>query len=251
MWENLSTIALLLSPTVASPPAASLLTGTFSNEEQVYFHNDADGPAPEKLMLKITVSSDRLTVQETDAFGAALQNARAAKIIREGDMTTLDFGSCQQMFQSTDAGLVATGVRGRCGGSWKITAITPSGMTIDTGTQTTELRRSRPVNCWVAVLKDQPKADGSADWFFQRDVAFHDQGGRARIGGGDSGAPELVIRVRNVTWEKGSTNKPAVTLYVHKPENPGRAEAYAWAAPDSARVGINLRWMQTGCAIGG
>ncbi len=114
----------------------------------------------------------------------------------------------------------------------------------------TELRRARPVTCWVAVRKDKPKADGSEDWLFQSGVKLHDQGGRARVGGGDSGVQPVVIRLRNVTWDKGSTNAPVVTLYAHKPENPDHAEAYSWAAPDSSRVGINLRWMQAGCTIG-
>jgi hypothetical protein len=115
----------------------------------------------------------------------------------------------------------------------------------------TELRRARPVSCWVAVRKDKPKADGSEDWYFQSDVRLHDQGGRATVGGGDTGAPPVMVRVRNVTWDKGSTNAPVITLYIHKPENWDKAESYSWAAPDSARVGINLRWMQAGCAVEG
>jgi hypothetical protein len=115
----------------------------------------------------------------------------------------------------------------------------------------TELRRARPVSCWVAIRKDAPKADGSEDWYFESGVKLHDQGGRAMIGGGETGAPQVMIRLRNVTWDKGSTNAPVVSLYVHKPENWDKAESYSWAAPDSARVGINLRWVQTGCAIEG
>lgn len=115
----------------------------------------------------------------------------------------------------------------------------------------TLLRRARPVSCWVAIRKDRPKPDGSEDWYFQSGVKLHDQGGRAIVGGGDSGAQPVMIRVRNVTWDTGSTNAPVVSLYIHKPDNWDRAESYSWAAPESARVGINLRWMQTGCAIEG
>ena len=68
---------------------------------------------------------------------------------------------------------------------------------------------------------------------------------------GDSGAQAVMIRVRNVTWDTGSTNAPVVALYVHKPDKWEKAESYSWSAPDSARVGINLRWVQTGCTIGG
>jgi hypothetical protein len=115
----------------------------------------------------------------------------------------------------------------------------------------TELRLARPVSCWVAVRKEKPKPDGSEDWYFQNSVKLHDQGGRAIVGGGDTGAQPVMVRVRNVTWDKGSTNAPVITLYIHKPVNWERAESYSWAAPDSARVGINLRWMQAGCAVEG
>jgi hypothetical protein len=117
--------------------------------------------------------------------------------------------------------------------------------------QKSELRRARQVTCWVAVRKDKAKADGGEDWLFQSGVKLHDQGGRARVGGGDSGAQPVIIRVRNVTWDKGSTNSPVITLYIHKPENPDRAESYSWAAPDSSRIGINLRWVQAGCTVEG
>lgn len=125
-----------------------------------------------------------------------------------------------------------------------INAVLPDGTEV-------ELRRARPATCWVAVRKDQPKADGSPDWHFVRDVKLHDQGGRARVGGGTSGAQEVVIRMRNVIWPPPTTNKPSIVLYIHKPDEPDRAESYAWADPGAARIGINLRWMQASCGIDG
>jgi hypothetical protein len=113
------------------------------------------------------------------------------------------------------------------------------------------LRRARPATCWVAIPKDKPKPDGSPDWLFVRDVKLHDQGGRATIGGGDSGAAPLVVRLRNVIWPAPTTNKPSIVLYIHKPDQPDRAESYAWADPGVARIGINLRWMQASCGIDG
>jgi hypothetical protein len=249
MWESLIPVALLLSPGAAHDQANGLLTGTFSNEEQVYFDNQAKRPAAKRLSLRVTRHGDVLTIEEIDSFGVASPNRRTATVRNEGNLVVLDYGKCQQQFRSTDIGLLAAETRVGCNSAATITAITPFAMTMDIAGQTTELRRSRPVICWVAILKEKPKADGTEDWYFQRDVLLHDQGGRAQAGGGDTGAPELVIRVRNVTWDKGSANKPAVTLYVHKPEKPDRAEAYSWAAPESSRVGINLRWMQAGCTL--
>ncbi len=113
---------------------------------------------------------------------------------------------------------------------------------------TTMLRRSRPVTCWGSVPKTKKKSDGSDDWYFAAGLKIHDQGGHVQFGGGDTGAPPVVLRMRNVIWPTG-TNKPSLVLYVHKPENPDHAESYSWADPDAKRIGINLRWMQASCSI--
>jgi hypothetical protein len=116
------------------------------------------------------------------------------------------------------------------------------------GGATTILRRARPVTCWGSVPKFRKKPDGSNDWYFAAALKIHDQGGRVLFGGGDTGAPPVILRMRNVIWPTG-TNKPSLVLYVHKPENPDHAESYSWADPDAKRIGINLRWMQASCSI--
>lgn len=120
-------------------------------------------------------------------------------------------------------------------------------VTLADGTTTT-LRRGRPVTCWASVKREKAKADGSEDWSFQPGIHIQDQGGRARVGG--EGAPQAVIRMRNVVWPSGP-NRPSLVLYIHTPDQPDRAVSYAWADPNAARVGINLRWIQASCTIDG
>lgn len=186
--------------------------GIYTNEEEVYFDALAKRPTARWISVSIGTDADR-SVELVDAFQKPLAEPWALSGIAR---------------ESAD----------------RIKITLPDG-------KVTELRRARPVSCWVAIRKDKPKDDGSEDWYFQSSVRLHDQGGRAIVGGGDTGAQAAMIRVRNVTWDKGSTNAPVVSLYVHKADNWDRAESYSWAAPDSARVGINLRWMQTGCAVEG
>lgn len=109
-----------------------------------------------------------------------------------------------------------------------------------------ELRKARPFLCWLSVKKYEPKKDGSPAWTFQRNLANFDQGGRLFVAGNVE-APDVTIRLRNVTWAKGSRNNPSLVLYVHK-DDPIRAESYSWAAPDSRMIGINLRWVQGSCS---
>ena len=109
-----------------------------------------------------------------------------------------------------------------------------------------ELRRAKPLTCWVAVRKFAVKPNGDEDWTFSRNLKIFDQGGRSLIAG-EGVAPDVTIRVRNVTWAKGSRNKPVRALYIHK-QDPVRAESYSWGAPDTSVIGINLRWVQASCS---
>lgn len=114
--------------------------------------------------------------------------------------------------------------------------------------QETVLRKARAVTCWGAARKpDEP--DKSKQWLFERGLNSHDQGGRVRFGGGDTGAPETILRIRHVTWPEGSSNRPSLVLYVHSADDPDRAVSYSWADENASRVGINLRWMQASCTV--
>jgi hypothetical protein len=120
-------------------------------------------------------------------------------------------------------------------------------MTLSDG-RITELRRARTATCWGAAPKAVKKADGSEDWAGARDLKLHDQGGRVSFGGGTTGAPEVVLRMRNVIWPSGPS-RPSLVLYVHKPDAPDKAVSYSWADPSAKMIGINLRWMQASCTI--
>lgn len=212
-------------PMLIMAAASSALAGKpviFTNEEQVYFDREAGRKVPPWVGMVVTPTTDKpsgvlYTISFVDAYGKL-----------SSPPMHLEDASGQIGAQPDRDSLQLT-----------------------LGNERIELRRARPVSCWVAIRKKVPKADGSEDWHFIRDVKLHDQGGRALVGADLADAEPVVIRVRNVTWDKGSTNHPVVTLYVHKPDKPDRAESYSWAAPDSSRIGINLRWMQAGCTIGG
>ena len=199
----------------AEPPAAPLPAGTYSNEEQVYFAREAGETPPPLLFLQVAEDG---AVTQVDAYGAQMGAAPA-----------------QLMLSPSEHGL--------------------SGALSDSGPNTPmlDLRRARPATCWVAIRKDRPKADGSEDWAYAPSLPIHDQGGRVRFGGGDSGAPEVTLRIRHVVWPKAAEGQvqrgPNLVLYIHRPDAPDRAEAYAWADDGADRIGINLRWMQASCTI--
>lgn len=123
-------------------------------------------------------------------------------------------------------------VSAREGGGWQIGA--------------SELRKADAFSCWISVRKFAANEDGSAAWSYQRDLPIFNQGGRILVeGNGD--APDVTFRMRNVTWAKGSRNRPSLVLYIHK-DDPVRAESYGWASPNADMIGLNLRWVQGSCS---
>ncbi|MEM7688879.1 MAG: hypothetical protein AAF291_07635 [Pseudomonadota bacterium] len=153
------------------------------------------------------------------------------EVSEEGEWRRIDaFGAAQSEWRR-DA---IPGLSRREGGSgWQVGA--------------SELRKARAFSCWVSTRKFAAKPDGSEAWTFTRGLNTYDQGGRVFVPGKGQ-APDVTFRLRNVTWAKGSRNRPSFVLYVHK-DDPVRAESYSWASPDADLVGINLRWVQGSCSL--
>ena len=191
----------------ATSPVASPADGSWTNEEDRYFTAERGGPALDWLGLEIAAGRWRTV----DAYGAgksAWQSLPVPGLTRDGT------------------------------GTWWM-ALPGGGRT--------ELRHAAPFTCWMSIPRFAKKPDGSDDNLFASGLRLHDQGGRVSLGGGESGAPQAIFRVRNVVWPKPSTNRPSLVLYVIKPEAPEKAVSYAWADPDARLIGINLRWVQGSC----
>ncbi len=254
MLRYIITAGILCAATQAFSAAPhDVLTGTFSNEEQVYFDKEAGRAGPAWRSLRVIADGDTMIFEDIDAYGNLIGKPRKAKTRQEGETTVLDFGECEELFRQQNHMMISTGVRGGyCDGPNVTTTINRFALTeISEGGTKTELRRSRPVTCWSAISKTTKKADGSDDWYFARNVQIHDQGGRALIGKDVADVKPLVIRMRNVVWPAGNSNRPSLVMYIHSPDEPDKALSYVWADPGAARIGINLRWMQASCTVDG
>ena len=233
--------ALHTIPNENSDIANDLHSGIYTNEEQVYFANESGQPAPDWLSYQVSkYGSGDYQLVPINAYGNLLPD-KAAVIVKNNGATYSVLGpDCSN--QTTN----------QCSGIDSIFDIDSSGMMLKLANGlTTRLNLAREVECWAALKKDKPKADGSVDWQFDSKLSLHDQGGRAIAGGGDTGAPKTILKMRKVYWPAPSKNKPSLVLYIHKFEKPDTAESYSWADIDAKRIGINLRWMQASCAIVG
>lgn len=119
----------------------------------------------------------------------------------------------------------------------------------ETNRQEARFRRARSFSCWASILRGAEHGDsgqGSDDWWFQSDIAIHDQGGVAILRTDETPAQKIKLLLRDVEWTYGM-NRPSLVLYIHEDAEDARAISYAWAAAGANRIGINLRWLQASC----
>jgi hypothetical protein len=233
-----------------SPPTdpSILLVGTYSNAEEVYFEREAGREPPASLAFRIEWNSAGSRLVALDEFGAPTGPALPFRYNMMGGGLRLTIGTCSADYRHDGTNWVAVGPMPGCAASSYLpTRYGRFGFEIAMGGDSRPVRfnRVRPFTCWVSVRRHADRANGEADWSFDRNLAIHDQGGRVLVQ--PEGAPPVVIRMRNVVWPPPSTNRPSLVLYVHRPESPDRAESYSWADPDARMVGINLRWVQASC----
>lgn len=249
MMKRLALLPLLLLATpLLGQPIDAIVTGTFTNEEEVYFEGEAGRAPPPWSGLRLETDGGGLVWQSIDRFGNVIARANV-----EVTPAGWKIGDCTLAAQHSDDGAI-TFVPGEreCTERALPLRLDPQGLTVRLvdGRQS-RLLRARPFTCWLSVKRDKPKPDGGEDWLFRSGMETHDQGGRLRLGGGDTGAPEAIIRIRNVVWPQPSRNRPSLVLYVFTPDDMERAVAYSWADPGAIRIGINQRWMQASCSLAG
>jgi hypothetical protein len=99
-------------------------------------------------------------------------------------------------------------------------------------------KRCRFFTGWAAVERE-----GTEEWDSRRDMRIHDQGGRATLKSGDK---EYEIELAQLVYQ--NTKVAVLKLAVYE-EGSDTSLAYCWANPEAKRVGINLRWLQTGFTL--
>ncbi|MEM8697166.1 MAG: hypothetical protein AAGE05_14185 [Pseudomonadota bacterium] len=243
-----------LPATASAQELAGLIPGTYANTEQVYFQGEAGEPQDRWISLRFsTDDGGGMVLHSLDPFGQPLQGVEGQPVTIEarGALTALTAGDCTRLMRPEGADFVLAGSEGDCDDlPVRMERVSASGMTFSwPDGRMMEMRRAHPVSCWISVRKTDPVPEGESEWTFDNGLMMHDQGGRIRAGGGDSGAPVAIIRMRNVIWPPPTRNRPSLVLYVHTENEPERAVSYSWADPGANRIGINLRWMQASCTV--
>jgi hypothetical protein len=225
---------------------ANLLTGSFTNEEQVYFQEETRQPPSIRGGIRTERGADgNLNLQ----FLGAKDDAIGPVIALRATGLSLASASCTNVYDPLGDAFVLNEKASRC--AWKgprIEHVSAQGITMRAPNgDVLEYRRARSFTCWMSAPKATPKPDGSTDWYYAGKLKLHDQGGRVWVESPELEAKRIGYKLRNVIWPYGN-NKPALTLYAYRGDDEKKAVSYAWADPEAKLIGINLRWVQGSCS---
>jgi hypothetical protein len=226
----------------------NLLPGRYSNHEQVTFAKDSrQNPAPVMEMEIVATAANNFDLRY---FRDGMLLATTKLWLRAtGDGAKLGNETCVVPFRQIGSQFLSIEAKRVCSRAPAfMTAISEHGVTFrDSSGNLQDYRRAKSYTCWVSAPKATKKPDGSTDWAFMPNLKIHDQGGRVWTQTDEAMPTKIGLKLRSVVWPSG-TNKPALTLYVYKPDDMEKAVSYSWADPDAKLIGINLRWMQGSCS---
>jgi hypothetical protein len=103
-----------------------------------------------------------------------------------------------------------------------------------------KLMRARLFSCYAAMLKEgtTDKYDGMLN------VPMHDQGKLVRFRTEDGRDTKYTFELSQLRYNQ---KVPVMKLALYE-DGKEQAFTYSWAETTSAKIGINLRWMQVGCS---
>ena len=103
------------------------------------------------------------------------------------------------------------------------------------------LDRCRWYTGWTALQIPEAKEG----YEVQRSLRVHDKGGRIRLLTNDGKQTPYTLELAEVIYGNGVS---VLKLAVYE-EGKSKSVAYTWATPGSERIGINLRWLETGFTL--
>lgn len=223
-----------------------MLPGTYSNEEQVYFHGELDLPeasALPRLDLVIATDGEGFSARTLDPATGRATDAQLSYRVEGGAIRSVETRegqpTCERTFTRGISGYrgTADAPTPTCG---SVVEVSEKGFVFGAPENPFVMRRARAFTCWISPQKE----DG--EYGFEAGLVVHDQGGRAWTSGED--APRVGIKIRNVVWPAGR-NRDSLVLYAYRGGDAESAVSYTWTSPDADRIAINLRWMQASCTL--
>ena len=225
-------LVVLTAVLAISPPVATLLPGTYANEEQV---NAA--PAVAWTAARITAAGADFSFEHVDAFGTGIGTTEAWQLTQTPETVTIRSGRCRRYFALVPAGLTLINQSRACAGRTGPTSFIDRGLVLTAADGTVlDLQRARAFTCAATV----------GGWSNDA-LLLHDAGGRVVIG--DAATPRMVLRLRPNAFPMG-TDEARLILQIDG-DRAARPLAAAFADPAATRIGIDLPLVTARCALAG
>ena len=111
-------------------------------------------------------------------------------------------------------------------------------------------RRVRYFTGWIAMRRAGlgPAADGDADWVFASGLRAHGEGQLVPLLDGARPTGYAVQLERLTYRSRSQPSVPVLKLGIVE-QSSGDTVAYSWTGPDADRIGLNLRWIQSGMSV--
>ena len=242
-------LALAWTPGWADTDAlAALLVGEYNNNEQVW-QQGLDGASQiTRRHWRIAASGEsHLNLSMGPGQAAPSEPAWTLALTAEGpDLVAEISGAsrCAYLWGKTPTGFEGAAVEGGCAelpikigvDGAGLTAVWPSG-------EEERARRVRHYRGWVALKRSRLDPDAAPDdYVFVSEAYWHDEGFVLPILDGVQ-PTGYAIELARLTYQNTRT---AVLKLGVIDEATGETLSYAWSAPGADRIGINLRWIQSG-----
>lgn len=253
-WIVLIGLSCSLASASETAKVMRLLEGEFNNGEQVWQQRQDGVPESTRYHWKwMRVTDDKLSLAVAEGQSADEPQWLFAFRADEGQIYSevrAMGGSeiqCSYLWVSENDGFAASpDVEKPCDArlprAWQV-----DGARLQVRTEQDELgyeaRRAIRYEGWIALARSRLDPNASDDdYVFVSDINAHDQGTMISIL--DDGAPTgYAVELVQLTYQN---SRIAVLKLGVVDETTGETLSYSWAEPGAKRIGINLRWIQTG-----
>ncbi len=231
-----------------------LLEGEFNNHEQVWQQRLDDATAVKRQHWRFE-RTDKLSLELALAPGQVATAPNWVVELRPGSLDTGiapiggEDSNCVYRWRPEGDGFVgAPTTAATCPGAlpdyWRVTAthlFSGNGAAGEAALH--RARRVQYYSGWVSMQRRHIDVDAAADDFIlMRNLRMHDEGFIVPIT--DAGeATGYALELARLTYQN---TRVAVLKIGIIDEATGDTLSYAWGAPGTVRIGINLRWVQAG-----
>ena len=102
---------------------------------------------------------------------------------------------------------------------------------------------------WAAIRKDKishPDTSSKSKYVGYMGLVLHDQGQRAKLIDKDGFDSGYEVSLSQLTY--AASNTPVLKLGIHE-KGERKTVSYIWGEPEAKRLGLNMKWIQTGFTL--